>query len=42
MLTMLVHDEPGKDKELFMDDVASWILARSNEPVQMDGAKPKL
>lgn len=37
-----VHDEPGPDKEVFMDDVASWILARSVEPVQVDGAKPKL
>jgi acylglycerol lipase len=37
-----VHDEPSPHKEVFMDDVANWILARSVEPVQVDGAKPKL
>ncbi|KAF3040361.1 hypothetical protein E8E12_009446 [Didymella heteroderae] len=37
-----LHDEPSPDKEVFMDDVANWILARSVEPVQTDGAKPKL
>ena len=42
VLTMAVHDEPSPDKEVFMDDVANWILARSVDPVQTDGAKPKL
>jgi acylglycerol lipase len=42
VLTAAVHDEPSPDKEVFMDDVANWILARSVEPVQTDGAKPKL
>ena len=42
LLTLQVHDEPSPDKEVFMDDVANWILARSVEPVQVDGAKPKL
>lgn len=41
-LTLAVHDEPGQDKEVFMEDVAQWILARSTEPVQGDGAKSKL
>ncbi|KAI8937642.1 hypothetical protein NX059_005347 [Plenodomus lindquistii] len=35
-----LHDEPGQDKEVFMDDVATWILARSTAPV--DAAKAKL
>jgi acylglycerol lipase len=40
---MIVHDEPSPEKEVFFDDVANWILARSNEPVQTtEGAKPKL
>ncbi|EAT91773.2 hypothetical protein SNOG_00278 [Parastagonospora nodorum SN15] len=38
-----LHDEPSPEKEVFMEDVANWILARSTEPVQAgDGAKPKL
>ncbi|XPS93939.1 Acylglycerol lipase [Ascochyta lentis] len=37
-----LHDEPSPDKEVFMDDVANWILARSVEAVQVEGAKPKL
>ncbi|KAF2856505.1 alpha/beta-hydrolase [Plenodomus tracheiphilus IPT5] len=37
-----LHDEPGQDKEVFIDDVVNWILARSNEAVQTDGAKSKL
>jgi acylglycerol lipase len=42
-LTLVVHDEPSPDKEVFMEDVANWILARCTEPVQMtEGAKPKL
>ena len=41
-LTWIVHDEPSPEKEVFIDDVAHWILARSTEPVQGDGAKPKL
>jgi acylglycerol lipase len=41
-LTATVHDEPGSDKEAFRDDVANWILARSVEPVQADGAKARL
>jgi acylglycerol lipase len=42
-LTLAVHDEPSPDKEVFMEDVANWILARSTEPVQVgDGTKPKL
>jgi acylglycerol lipase len=42
LITLAVHDEPSPDKEVFMDDVANWILARSVEPVQVDGARPKL
>lgn len=42
LLMLAVHDEPSPDKEVFMDDVANWILARSVEPVQVDGAKLKL
>lgn len=42
LLMLAVHDEPSPDREVFMDDVANWILARSVEPVQVDGAKPKL
>jgi acylglycerol lipase len=42
-LTLIVHDEPSPEKEVFITDVANWILARSTEPVQMaDAAKPKL
>jgi acylglycerol lipase len=41
-LTAAVHDEPGSDKEAFRADVANWILARSVEPVQVDGAKARL
>jgi acylglycerol lipase len=41
MLTSAVHDEPSPHKEVFIDDVANWILARSVDPV-VDGAKPKL
>ena len=38
-----VHDEPGTEKDVFINDVADWILARSTEPAQTtDGAKPKL
>jgi acylglycerol lipase len=33
-LTFAVHDEPSPEKEVFMKDVANWILARSTEPVQ--------
>lgn len=40
MLMVIVHDEPGRDKDVFIADAAEWILARSTEPVQ--GAKPKL
>jgi acylglycerol lipase len=39
---MTVHDEPSPDKEAFVDDVANWILARSTDPVQSDGARSKL
>ena len=27
---ILVHSEPGEDKIIFANDVASWILARIN------------
>ncbi|KAF1841317.1 alpha/beta-hydrolase [Cucurbitaria berberidis CBS 394.84] len=37
-----LHDEPSPEKEVFIDDVANWILARSTEPVQGDSARPKL
>ncbi|KAL6712642.1 hypothetical protein ACN47E_000519 [Coniothyrium glycines] len=37
-----LHDEPGHDKEVFMDDVANWILKRSTDPVNVIDAKPKL
>jgi len=37
-----LHDEPSPHKEVFMDDVVNWVLARSVEPVQVDAAKPKL
>ncbi|KAH7109060.1 Alpha/Beta hydrolase protein [Dendryphion nanum] len=37
-----LHDEPSPENQEFMEDVANWILARSVEPVQTDGAKPKL
>ncbi|KAJ4286146.1 hypothetical protein N0V90_013495 [Kalmusia sp. IMI 367209] len=37
-----LHDEPSPEKEVFVDDVANWILARSEDPVQVDGTKPKL
>lgn len=37
-----LHDEPGQDKEVFVADVAQWIVARSSEPVPDDGAKSKL
>ncbi|KAF1838536.1 alpha/beta-hydrolase [Decorospora gaudefroyi] len=37
-----LHDEPSPYKETFRDDVANWILARSTEPVEGDGAKPRL
>ncbi|KAF1913505.1 Alpha/Beta hydrolase protein [Ampelomyces quisqualis] len=38
-----LHDEPSPEKEVFIDDVANWILARSNEPVQgAEAAKSKL
>ncbi|KZM20502.1 Acylglycerol lipase [Ascochyta rabiei] len=37
-----LHDEPRAEAEVFMDDVASWILARSVEAVQVEGAKPRL
>lgn len=40
---VVVHDEPGSDKDVFIQDAADWILARSTEPVQgAEGAKPKL
>jgi acylglycerol lipase len=42
VLIAIVHDEPSPDKEVFMDDVANWITARSGEAVQVDGSKPKL
>jgi acylglycerol lipase len=41
-LTTTVHDEPSPEKEVFIEDVANWILARSIEPVQVDGTRPKL
>jgi acylglycerol lipase len=42
-LTLVVHDEPGEDKEVFTNDVANWILARSTAPAQTaDSSKPKL
>lgn len=41
-LTRAVHDEPSPDKEAFVDDVANWILSRSETPVQVDDNKPKL
>jgi acylglycerol lipase len=42
-LILAVHDEPSPEKEVFINDVADWILARSTEPVQVaEGAKPKL
>lgn len=41
-LMLAVHDEPSPDKDVFMDNVADWILARSVEPVQIDDAKPRL
>ncbi|KAH7381571.1 Alpha/Beta hydrolase protein [Pyrenochaeta sp. MPI-SDFR-AT-0127] len=34
-----LHDEPGADKQVFMDDVTSWILARSADPVGVDSTK---
>ncbi|CAI6336968.1 unnamed protein product [Periconia digitata] len=37
-----LHDEPKPEKEIFVNDVASWILTRSVDPVQVDGSKPKL
>ncbi|KAH8719442.1 Alpha/Beta hydrolase protein [Phaeosphaeriaceae sp. PMI808] len=38
-----LHDEPSPHKEVFMEDVADWVLARSTEPVQVgEGSKPKL
>ncbi|KAF2790319.1 alpha/beta-hydrolase [Melanomma pulvis-pyrius CBS 109.77] len=37
-----LHDEPGTEKQEFMDDVANWILTRSVEPVQVEASKPKL
>ncbi|KAF2867096.1 Alpha/Beta hydrolase protein [Massariosphaeria phaeospora] len=37
-----LHDEPAPDNQLFMDDVANWILARSVDPVQVDSAKSRL
>ncbi|OCK87988.1 alpha/beta-hydrolase [Cenococcum geophilum 1.58] len=38
-----LHAEPKPDNETYASDVASWILARSSEPVKSDGgAKPKL
>ena len=40
VLTDIVHDEPSPDKEVFMDDVANWVLART--AVQVDASKPKL
>jgi acylglycerol lipase len=40
---MIVHDEPSPEKEVFIEDVTNWILARSTEPVHVEGgAKPKL
>lgn len=39
-LISTVHDEPGQDKQVFMDDVAAWVLARSVD--QTEDAKPKL
>ncbi|KAK4987578.1 hypothetical protein LTR50_004522 [Elasticomyces elasticus] len=43
----VVHSEPGNDKVLFADDVADWILARSDhsraaQGVVEDGARPRL
>jgi acylglycerol lipase len=37
-----LHDEPSPENQEFMDDVANWILARSVDPVQVDGARSKL
>lgn len=37
-----LHDEPGQDGEVFINDVANWILARLTEQGQMDGTKSKL
>lgn len=42
LLIRIVHDEPSPYKEAFIDDVANWILTRSVDPVQTDGAKSKL
>ncbi|KAF2109653.1 Alpha/Beta hydrolase protein [Lophiotrema nucula] len=37
-----LHDEPSPEREVFVNDVADWISARSIEPVQGDAGKPKL
>ena len=37
-----MHDEPPPENQRFIDDVANWIFARSVDPVQVDGSKPKL
>lgn len=41
-LTWVVHDEPEAERKVFAQDMVDWMLARSVEPVQADGAKPKL
>lgn len=41
-LTCVVHDEPAPHGEVFVNDVATWILTRSEDPVQVDGSKSKL
>lgn len=40
-LISIVHDEPEPDCDRFIDDVASWILKRSVDPVA-EGGKAKL
>ena len=42
LLTWIVHDEPSPENQVFMDDVAEWIFARSVDAVQVDAAKSKL
>lgn len=42
LLTGPVHDEPSPDGEMFVDDVANWVLSRSEDPVQVEESKPRL
>jgi len=42
LIFIIVHDEPEGERHTFINDVADWILARSNDPVEVDGAKSKL